>query len=74
MDVVDLGERGIACCLTKWFNVGAGLHPSDAKWRSHLGKPLPQRVPYEPHPLGSIRSSFENQTAIPFKDFTSRNM
>lgn len=74
MDVVDLGERGIAGCLTRWINLGAGLHPSDPKWRSHLGKPLPQEVTYEPHPLGSIRSSFENQTAIPFEDFTARNI
>lgn len=74
MDVVDLGERGIAGCLTRWFNLGAGLHPSDPKWRSHLGKPLPPEVTYEPHPLGSIRSSFENQTAIPFEDFTARNI
>jgi hypothetical protein len=74
IDVIDLGERGIAGCLTRWINLGAGLHPADSKWRSHLGKPLPQRVTYEPHPLGSIRSGFENQTAIPLKDFTARNM
>ncbi|KAM3065285.1 hypothetical protein ACMFMF_011224 [Clarireedia jacksonii] len=74
MDIVDLGERGIAGCLTRWINLGTGLHPADPKWRSHLGKLLPQGVTYEPHPLGSIRSSFENQTAIPFKDYTTRNM
>jgi hypothetical protein len=74
MDAVDLGERGIAGCLTRWVNLGAGLHPADPKWRSHLGKSLPQEVTYEPHPLGSIRSSFENQTSIPFKDLTTRNI
>jgi hypothetical protein len=74
LDTVDLGERGIAGCATRWINLGAGLHPADPKWRSHLGKPLPQGVTYEPHPLGSIRSSFENQTSIPFEDLTARNM
>ncbi|PQE27138.1 Cyclin-like F-box protein [Rutstroemia sp. NJR-2017a WRK4] len=74
LDVVDLGERGIAGCLTRWTNLGAGLHPEDPKWRSHLGKSLPRGVTYEPHHLGSIRSSFENQTAIPFVEFTSRNI
>jgi hypothetical protein len=74
LDAVDLGERGIASCLTRWINLGAGLHPTDSKWLSLLGKWLPEGVTYEPHPLGSIRLSFENQTAILFKEFTARNM
>jgi hypothetical protein len=74
MDVVDLGERGIAGCLTRWINLGAGLDPADPKWRSHLYKLSRREVtPNEPHPLGSIRSSFENQSTIPFKEFTARN-
>jgi hypothetical protein len=74
LDIVDLGERGIAGILTRWTNLGAGLHPADPKWRRHIGKSLPREVTYEPHPLGSIRSSFENQTAIAFNEFTARNM
>lgn len=81
LDAVDLGERGIAGCLTRWINIGPGLHPADPKWRSHLpewrsylGKWPPPVITYEPHSLGSIRSSFESQTAIPFEDFTARNI
>ena len=74
VDVVDLGKGRIAACFTRWINLGAGLHPTDPKWRCHLDTSLPQGVTYEPHPLGSIRSSFENQTAISLVDFTARNI
>ena len=37
-------------------------------------QPLSQEVTYEPHPLGSICSSFENQTLILLKDFTAREI
>lgn len=74
MDTIDLGERGIAGCLTRWINLGAGLHPADPKWQSHLGKSPPQGVPYQPHPLSSIRASFENQTTISFEDLSARNV
>jgi hypothetical protein len=74
MDIVDLGERGVAACLTRWINLGAGLDPADPKWQSHLGKLLPRGVIYRPHHLGNIRWSFESQTAISFEDFSAKNV
>jgi hypothetical protein len=72
--IVDLGERGIVGCLTRWLNLSSGLHPMDPKWRSHIGRPLTRGVIYQPHSLGSIRSSFEEQTTVNFDEFSAKNM
>jgi len=73
LDAVHLGESGIAVCLTEWINLGAGLHPTDTKWRSHIRKFMSQGVINTPHVSGSIRSNFESHTNLKLQEFTAMN-
>ena len=74
IDAIDFAERGIAVLVTRWINLGAGLHPEDAKWQSHLHISMPKGVVHQPHPLGRIRASFERQEGKSMEELTADNL
>ena len=72
LDAIDFGERGFAVLATRWINLGAGLDSADAKWRSHITVRMARDV-HIPHPLGSIRTSFEDQAEVSVEELTADN-
>jgi hypothetical protein len=74
MDAMDFKERGLAMFVTRWINLGAGVAPMDAKWRSHLRIPMPEGVVHQSHPAGSIRASFENHGGQSLEEITAENI
>lgn len=72
LDVVDFGERGFAVLVTRWINLGSGLDPADAKWRSHMTVPMDRGV-HHLHNPGDIRTGFEAQAEVSVEELSADN-
>lgn len=63
--------------MTRWINLGPGIHREDPLWKIHIfdrnGGPSPDELPYSLR-LQSPRTCFENSASLSFKDLRSRNM
>ena len=60
-------DGGLAIAITKWLAAGAGVHPSEAKWQSHLfHRSRDTTTPFY-FKAGSIQAAFEQKAGFDFK-------
>lgn len=68
-----------ALVMTRWVNLGPGIHRDDPLWKIHVftckDGTMPTKIPKEKE-LGfhSPRTSFENMAMLSFRDLKSRNL
>lgn len=71
-----IGSR-LALVMTRWVNLGPGIHGEDPLWKIHIFTCNNRTIPYELPSwliLRSPRTCFENTASLSFEDLRSRNI
>lgn len=70
-------DSRLALVMTRWVNLGPGIHREDPLWKIHIYTCIDRTIPSElPRSLmlPSPRTCFENATSLSFEDLRSRNI
>lgn len=70
-------DSRLALVMTRWINLGSGIHRDDPLWKIHVFTCNDGTMPYElpiSLMLQSPRTCFENTTSLSFEDLRSRNI
>jgi hypothetical protein len=70
-------DSKLALIVTRWINLGPGIHRKDPLWEMHTDVcniwTIPDKLPYSLM-LQSPRTCFENTSSLSFEDLRSRNI